>query len=345
MKKDGWKSELDPQRILFIRPSALGDVCRSVPVIASLKQKWPNSTIDWLVQDSLAAAISDHPALSNVLRFPRQQLKRWYLPNGFLKTRRFLKELRLNKYDLVLDGQGLGRSGLFSLATRSPIRIGFATAREGGKYGYTKQVNAKSIHTVDRMLELVEAAGATPLRDMRLYTNAKDKDWWSERRTSLGIKNYAVIAPTSRWKSKQWPIERFVKVAEFLFKKGIQPIIVGSPQEKSQVELLSKQQNTLCLLDEMSIGRLLAVIEHAKIVVANDSAALHISIGFSRPCVGLFGPTDPEKVGPYNQINSIVSADVDYSKVKYRDKKIGDEIMRQIEVSDVLHKIEENTHD
>ena len=341
MSESEQKTQNIPKRILFIRPSALGDVCRSVPVVASLKQQWPMVDIDWLIQDTFAEAIVAHPATSDVVLFPRNQLRQWYFPGGLVRTIRFLRTLKSKQYDLVIDGQGLGRSGLFSWATKSPIRIGFASAREGGKLGYTKRVQAKSVHTVDQMLELVEAAGATPVKDMRLYATQQNSQWWSKRREEKAIHRYAVIAPTSRWKSKQWPTDRFAEVASFLVDKGLKPVVVGAPHEFSQVEQLLHNKDVMVLLDEMTIGRLLAVIERANIVIANDSASLHIAVGFQRPCVGLYGPTNPAKVGPYNQPNSVVAADVDYSEVNYRDEKMNDGLMRSIEVDEVLSKIEE----
>src|SRR5688572_7002593 len=103
----------DPARILIIRPSALGDVCRSVPVLASLRRAFPKSAIDWVVQDDFAAAISAHPALDETIRFPRARLANWWRnPRTAFEAVQWLMELKRRNYELVLDCQGLGRSGL-----------------------------------------------------------------------------------------------------------------------------------------------------------------------------------------------------------------------------------------
>ena len=91
----------------------------------------------------------------------------------------------------------------------------------------------------------------------------------------------------------------------------------------------------------MTVGRLMAVIASSSLVIANDSAALHMAVGFNRPCIGLFGPTDPTCAGPYNCNDSVIAADVDYNKVHYRDRSIGQRIMEQIEVQTVIDKVEE----
>ena len=330
-------SNTTPKRILFIRPSALGDVCRSVPVVASLKKQWPAASIDWLVQSEFVEAVSAHPAIEEVIPFQRKDLKRWYFPAGFCKLLWFLKELKSKKYDLVIDGQGLGRSGLFSWATRSPRRIGLASAREFGWLGYTQRVQAGYEHTVDKMLALSEAAGAQTVRDMQLATSDADREWCEH----LELHQYAVLAPTSRWESKQWPITRFVEVAKHLLERGLHVVVVGAPSETNQIEQLVQLDGVLNLLPEMTIGRLMAVIENSRIVIANDSAALHIAVGFDRTCIGLFGPTNPAVVGPYQQHGAVIAATVNYDEVHYRDLSLGDHIMRQIRTQEVKDKIDE----
>lgn len=329
-------SNVNPKRILFIRPSALGDVCRSVPVVASLKNQWPEASIDWLVQSEFIDVVSQHPAIEEVIPFQRKGMKRWYLPAGFCALLSFLKKLNSKKYDLVIDGQGLGRSGFFSLATRSSWRIGLASAREFGWLGYTQRVKTDMEHTVDKMLALSEAAGAKTIHDMRLVARDADSDWWEQ----LGIPQYAVLAPTSRWESKQWPIERFVEIAKHLQELGLRVVVVGAPNETNQIKQLSQLEGILDLLPEMTIGRLMAVIEKANIVIANDSAALHIAVGFDRPCVGLYGPTNPAVVGPYQRPEAVVAATVNYDEVHYRDRSIGDRVMQQITTQAVTDKID-----
>ena len=145
----------DPQRILFIRPSALGDVVRSLPVVASLRAAFPEATIDWLVQTEFVDAVAAHPDVTAVIPFNRSRLGRWYLPGGLRSIRTLVGQLRERRYDLVIDGQGLGRSGYLARATRAPRRVGPDDAREFGWLGYTQRVKRHKTHTVERMLELV----------------------------------------------------------------------------------------------------------------------------------------------------------------------------------------------
>ncbi len=332
-------SNLRPKRILFIRPSALGDVCRSVPVVASLKKQWPEAAIDWLVQSDFVDAVSKHPAVTEVIPFPRKSLRKWYFPKAFVKTIAFLRFLKSKRYDLVIDGQGLGRSGLFAWATRSKTRVGPSNAREFGWLGYTQKIQTTKEHTVDQMLALSEAAGAPSLYDMRLSVNELDVTWWNHLQDTHKVDDHAVIAPTSRWKSKQWPVEQFVEVAQELIDRGLHVVVVGAPHEHAQVEPLLELDGVLNLLPEMTIGRLMAVIATSHIVIANDSAALHMAVGFDRPAIGLFGPTNPARVGPYHRGDAVIAAPVNYDNVHYRDSSLDNSIMKQITTQEVLNKV------
>lgn len=293
----------EPGRILIIRPSALGDVCRSVPVLASLRRAFPRAHIAWLVQDAFADAVRHHPMLSAVVPFPRKALGEAAKAGRIGAVLGYLASLRRGRYDLVVDAQGLARSGLLAWATRAPRRVGFADAREGGWLGLTQRVRvAPGLHAVDRMVELVRGVGVGPVRDMRLYA-ADEERAWVRNDFRLAGGRYAVVAPTSRWTGKRWPIERFAEVTRALLDRGLCVAVVGGPSERGQcgplIEMAVVEPRVIDLVGRTSVGRLMALIESAAVVVANDSAALHMAVGFDRPAVGLYGPTRLELVGPY----------------------------------------------
>ncbi len=330
----------DPQRILFIRPSALGDVVRSLPVVASLRAAFPEATIDWLVQTEFVDAVVAHPDVTAVIPFNRSQLGRWYLPGGLRSVQRLVGQLRERAYDLVIDGQGLGRSAFLARATRAPRRVGPDDAREFGWLGYTQRVKRHKMHTVERMLELVEAIGVPPVTTASLVAREEDVAWWSQRRSERGIiEDPAVIAPTARWESKRWPGERFAALAEHLCAAHGSVVLVGGPWERNQVAAVAAVDGVHDLLDDMTVGRLMAIISTSVFTVANDSAALHIAAGFHRPCLGLFGPTDPAAVGPWPDSNDVIAAHR-MPGTHYRDASLGDRLMREIELDAVIARVD-----
>lgn len=300
----------DPKRILLIRPSALGDVCRSVGVLAALRKRYPDARIDWLVQSTFVQAIEHHPALNNAVPFDRNGFGAQCKKFRFGPVIRWLKALKKAQYDLVIDAQGLARSGFFAWSTGAPRRVGYRDAQELAWLFLTERVDApRSLHSVDRMMRLAQTLDApTDPPDMRLYAGPDELSQvimeYPDR--------YAVIAPTSRWAGKCWPIDRYTELARRLAEHPAldRVVIVGGPGERLQcAPLLEMAQDHPRISDRVgstSIAQLMAIISRSKLVVANDSAALHMGVGFDRPLVALLGPTEPSLVGPYQREADVI---------------------------------------
>jgi len=328
----------DPSRILLIRPSALGDVCRTTPVLVSLRTRYPEAKIDWLVRDRFVDAVRGHPALTGVVPFPRDAMRRWLSPTGARSIAVFLRTLRQPRYDLVIDCQGLARSAVFSLATRAPRRLGDARASEFAWVGANVRINTDpSAHVVDRALQIVAAAGAPPIADSRLYTPGDI----SLDETRLASASYAVLAPTSAWPGKCWPVERFATLAQRLLGDSLveSVVFVGAPAERDQayaaLDLCKDDQRIVDLVGATSVGQLMRLIENAALVVANDSATMHIAVGFDRPLVALLGPTDAPLAGPYHRPDAVAQVVTPADRLSHRackDAAYGSTLMRRISV-------------
>ncbi|MEX0652740.1 MAG: glycosyltransferase family 9 protein [Phycisphaeraceae bacterium] len=321
-----------PQRLLIVRPSALGDVSRTVPALVTLRQHHPDAQIDWLVNAGFVDAVRHHPMLDRVIPFDRAALHMAGLrPAATRAALALRRQLRDARYDTVYDLQGLFRSGLLTWATRAPRRVGFANARELGHLGYNvKHPVNESLHTVDRMLALLEADGLTPSHDMRIYLGDDDQQWLArfldEHR--LAPQGYACLAPTARWLSKCWPAERYAEIATRLLDSGLggdRLIVLAAPSEGAQVrallDALPAAARERVLVPGTSVGQLMALLSATRLLVGNDSAALHIAVGFNRPAVAVFGPTDPALVGPYRREASVVQPPgaPDDARHNYRD--------------------------
>jgi heptosyltransferase I len=327
-------------RFLIIRPSALGDVCRSVGLLASIRAAYPRATIDWLVQDSFVQAIDEHPAFASnadgsggtgvageggvagrddghgggkVIPFARHVMKRWYTPAGARAFASLVNRLRTGRYDIVLDAQGLLRSGLFGFLSGAKVRVGLAEAREGATSLYTHLVEFRSgqdashLHTVARMHGLLAAIGVPNTGDLRLYASQQRQQ---QALANVGLRPehgtpspFILLAPSSRWPAKQWPADRYAIVARALHHKHRCPIVcVGSQAERAACEgLFATAPDGSWLIDafgKTSIADLMGLAAQAKLVIGSDSSAVHMAVGFGTPCVALYGPTDIRKVGP-----------------------------------------------
>ncbi len=333
----------DPDRILIIRPSALGDVCRSVPVLVSLRQRFPLAAIDWVVQDAFVDAIRSHPDLHEEIAFPRRSLGKQAKRGNIGPALRWLSDLKQREYDLVVDCQGLLRSGIMARATRASRRIADRNAREFSWLGANECHRIPTqLHTVERMLSLLDQAGIEPVRDMTLYTPREDRERIASD-PELAGKRFAVIAPTSRWASKRWPIDRFAQVAQELITSLDAVVLVGSPSDREQCrELISVAQHNDAIIDRVgstSVGSLMAIIEACQLIVANDSAALHMAVGFSCPIVALYGPTRIDLVGPYGRESDVIQHARSTDRFRHKDHTQV-EMMERIEVGEVLDAIE-----
>jgi len=331
-----------PGSVLLIRPSALGDVVRTVPLVVSLRRRFPGLAIDWLVQDSFVDAVRAHPGVRAAVPFPRGLFRRWFSPPAAMAVGRWVRTLARANYDLVIDAQGLARSGALARATGAAIRVGLDDAREMGWLGYTHRVKPREgvVHTVDRMLALVEALGATPIRDLRLVAPPEDRT--AAERDAVLAGRFAVLAPTSRWPGKRWPIERFAALATLLLERGLveRVVVVGAGSEREEcrplLELAQREERVVDRLGRTCVGGLMATIERAALVVANDSAALHIAVGMGRPLVALFGPTDVAKVGPYGRDGDVLQVLRPGDRYDHKDEALGRAMMARIELDAVI---------
>ncbi|MFG0328628.1 MAG: glycosyltransferase family 9 protein [Phycisphaerales bacterium] len=340
-------------RIAIIRPSALGDVCRTVPALVSLRHAYPDARIDWIVRDSFAPAIAEHPALDEAIHFPRSRFSR---AGRSIETSRelwrWLRSLRERGYDMAYDLQGLARSGFMTWWTGARRRVGFADAREGAFMAYTDRIRVtRAAHTVDRMLAILEEDGVPIVRDMRLYPPRAATGWWIDHASAIGVDleaPYAVLAPTARWVAKRWPAGRFASLINPLSARGVnQILVVGAPGEREQCARILEAPNgatgsrVIDLVGKTNVGQLMAIISRAALIVANDSAALHMAVGLQTPYIALFGPTDIAKVGPYRGDRWVLQRVEPDERLSHKDDSLGASIMERITVDAVLERIDE----
>ncbi len=309
-------------KILIIKPSSLGDVIHALPFLHSLKQSFPDSQVDWVISSSLKGIIEDNPLINNLILLNKDSWKSIKkLPGTLSELVSLRKTLKSRRYDMVIDLQGLLRSGLIAFSTPTTLTAGFADAREGSRFFYDNKVKvSKNLHAVDKCLEVAKSVGARVNKThFPLHINSETKN----RVIALveNIKDYIVIVPSARWTSKRWPAEKF---ALLISKLSTPCIIAGSKGDSriagkilKQLSLITKQgsissgakaaayisgvqsKRVINLCVKTDLKELTAIIAGAKAVVSNDSGPMHIAAALGKPVIAVFGPTDPEKTGPY----------------------------------------------
>lgn len=299
-----------PGRILLVKPSALGDVLRSMPVAASLGAAFPDAELHWLVQDDFADAVRGHPAVRRAVPFPRSAWRSWWSPSVLADIRRFARHLGEGGYDLAVDLQGLFRSGFFMWASGAARRVGWSDARELAWFGATERHPRRGgPDATETMLALLEDVGVPAVRDARVHPPEPAMEAWRRRSERMGLSaGFVLLAPTSRWAAKRWPAARWRELAAALAAEGRRVAMVGATSERAQVAAAMPASGAVNLCGELHLGEWLAAIAHADAVVANDSAAVHAAAGLGRPLVGIYGVTDPASVGPYGRPESVEAA-------------------------------------
>src|SRR5689334_15460964 len=197
-------TEITPRRIALVKPSALGDIVHSLPVLCALRARFPNAHITWVVNRSYEPLLRSHKALDATLPFDRGATK------SAIKLIRFARRLRAGGFDLVIDLQGLLRTGLMAAVTGAARRIGLSSSREGASFFYTDVVpDDWNAHAVDRYWRVAAALGAgdCPKRfDVPLEPDALA---WADRQVVQLPRPWLVLAVGARWLTKRWPPEHF----------------------------------------------------------------------------------------------------------------------------------------
>lgn len=297
-----------PRRVLLIKPSAIGDVVHTLPILNLLRKRWPEAHIAWLLTPACAGLLEGHPLLNEVILFERRRFGRsWRHPSSAAGLWSFMKSLRRRRFDLVIDLQGLLRSGWMSWQTRSPIRIGFAGAREFAPLFYTHRVDVGDgeQHAVDRYLKLAAALGCEGPVEFPFHVTDADRE--GAAALLNGDERYAVLIPGTNWQTKRWPVENYAALVRPLRDRfGLATVVAGSPDESA----LADQVGGINVAGETSLRQLVALLQRADLVVANDSGPMHIAAALGMPLVTPFGPTNPVRTGPYRRQDSVLRIDI-----------------------------------
>lgn len=315
------------ENILIIKPSAAGDIVCALPILAALRRRYGGARISWLVSAHLAELLKGHPFIDEVIEFDRRRFG--YMARSWSVTRRFMKflqGLRSAGYDLVIDLQGLFRSGFLAWTTQAGVRIGPAEKRELGWVFYTHRCPMKPLdtHTVDRMcavgevlnMDMAEPQFMLPVTDQARQSVGE----LLKQRRGGDVGQYLVIAPGGTWPAKRWPVTKFAQLANRVVDElGLTVVIAGGRAERQLAdEMLGydggrADGKIVSSAGETSLSQLLAVLEGAVGVVSNDSGPMHMAVALDRAVTAIIGPTNAHRTGPYRRSRGIVASAMDCS--------------------------------
>lgn len=342
----------DPARILIIKPSSLGDIVHALPVLAALRAAHPQAHIAWLVGSSFAPLLDGHPLLDEIIPFDRRYYGRMLQrPRALADFARFLRGLRRRRFDLVLDLQGLLRSGFLALATGARRRIGFAHARELAWLFYTGHVRVepRHRHAVDRNLRIAQALGlptAAPAFPLGLRPEeCAAARTLLEAAAGRRLPDFVAVLPGARWPTKQWRADRLAALLDRLHADGHPPaVLLGGPDDVPLAGQIAAaaQSRPLNLVGRTTLRELAALLALAGLVLCVDSGPMHIAAALDRPLVALFGPTNPARTGPYSRRARVVALPLPCAPCHRRRCPLGHHrCMQDLDLETVLRNVRE----
>ena len=294
---------LRPERVCILKPSALGDVVNALPVLSALRERWPEAHFSWVINRGLRGLLDGHPDLDEVIPFDRASVRP--TPRGIAEVARFLRGLRRRRFDLVIDLQGLFRSGLMAAASGAPVRVGRRDAREGSARFLTHQVGptGPAAHAVDLLLPIARAFGAE-VDPPRFVLPISEADLRWARSTLADVpRPRLVLNLGARWVTKRWPPARFAEVARRAVDRfGAGLVLLGAPEDRPIVAEFGSAARGLSWLDlcaGTTLPQLGALASESDLVLSNDTGPLHLAAAAGARVVGIYTCTTPELNGPY----------------------------------------------
>lgn len=326
-----------PRRILIVRLGAMGDVLHAMPAVAALRAALPECEFGWVIEERWAellctrsAARTGEPSPSKPLidRLHTVDTRGWrrrtLSPNTWSEVSGTVRTLRRQHYDLAIDFQGAIKSSVIAALSSAERIEGFLNPREGpARLLYTHSHGAEAAHVIDQNLELASAAIEKPLESSKpvLPLDAAAEAFADEIRRNSG-ERLALLNPGAGWGAKQWPAASYAAVARVLRARGIAPLINFGPGERDLAEEVARLSEGAATPVNCDLSHLIALTRRASLFIGGDTGPLHLAAALRVPVVALFGPTDPERNGPYGTHSVVlrsVESQTSYSHVAERD--------------------------
>jgi len=312
-------------RVLIMRTGAMGDVLHAMPAVAALRERHPDWFIGWAIEPRwlpLLRADSDFsrpfergPAMPMVDRTYLASTRTWKQRPLSWKTVQDISSLRGalrgEQFDVCVDMQGSIRSAVIGRMAGAQSFVGAAEPREGpARWLYGNQVRMSATHVIEQGRELLGAAVDEALRPARAPLPV---DEFAERSCDNLLARalprggrFVVIVPTAGWGAKQWPAERYGAVAAELARAGYRVLVNAASTDDAVAQAVVRASGGAATALPCSIAQLIALLRRASLVIAGDTGPLHLAAALETSVVGLYGPTDPARSGPYGTVSRVL---------------------------------------
>lgn len=315
--------KIKPKKILIIEEEPMGDVIMATAIFPSLREKYPDAHIAVMVGSWARDILLNNPYINEIIiqdcpwAFSDLIIGRKGIIGHlkyFLSYPKFLEKLKKKDFDLGIDLRGDFRNILFFIFLPA-IKYSLSFSRSGGDYLLTQSIYfEKSKHEVEKNFVLLKHLGVEEAeRETRVFPSKKDYEKLGLKIKDCGVKNsesICVIHPGIRRKVRLWPLNRYAKVADFIYEKyRMKIILTGSENEKYLtnriIQYMQHKDAVVNFSGRLSFLELAALLEKTRLLICPDTSVMHLASVFYTPTVALFGPGDPTITGPF-QRNAIV---------------------------------------
>jgi len=304
-------------RLLVVRLGAMGDILHALPAVTALRKAHPEWVIDWVVEPMWSALLTAQQGANRdtAKACPKQPIvdrvyfaatRKWRRGLFARETRDEIGALRRalkhEHYDAVIDFQGAVRSALIGRMGRSRRYIGEAKPREAAaKWLFTERIATRGVHVIEQDVEVAAAITGDQLKPalpMLPFDPAAEE--WAEKLIGEEARGAAVlINPGAGWGAKRWPVERYAEVARTLLNRGCRVFLNAGPGEVLLADEVVKRTGGGAISLLCSVEQLIAITRRVSLAIAGDTGPLHLACALGRPVVGIYGPTDPDRNGPF----------------------------------------------
>jgi heptosyltransferase I len=312
----------DPQRFLIVRLGSMGDIIHTLPAVTALRQALPEARIGWIVEEQWSELLCTLAHSRSGPRSPQRPLvdqlhtantRAWR--SALLSTETWerigatFSELRAAQYDMAIDFQGALRSSLLARWSGSPVIYGFADPRESvASMFYSRRVIARGTHIVQQNLSLAEAIvhHACKVPKITFPRDETVERQCDARLKEKNISDFVMLNPGAGWGAKQWPAERYGIVAKTLAQHGLTALVNYGPGEKELARTVESMSGGVAEGITCSITELIALTRRARLFIGGDTGPMHLAAAVGVPVVAIFGPTDPQRNGPFGTCSVVL---------------------------------------
>jgi heptosyltransferase I len=300
--------------LLVVRLGAMGDVIHTLAAVTALRDACPNLQIGWVVEQRWAELLCSRDTPRCGPRSPQRPLldfvhvvntKRWRKsPLASAVTGEWLNSLRsirARHYQIAADFQGAIKSALIAGLAKAQTTVGLETPREApARWLYANRIRVAGTHVVDQYRSLAEALAGTPLLyHAPVFPRDEEAESGVAKKFCPEQRDFVLINPGAGWRAKQWPATGYGEVARALSKYGLAALVNFGPGEQELALKVHSASGGVAEPVSCTIPELIALTRRAKLFIGGDTGPLHLAAALRVPVVGIFGPTDPARNGPY----------------------------------------------